>query len=194
MKKYLFLLVCCLWSFFSFAQDGTSPLNVNDDAPLFEALDQNGNEVSLQGLTAKGKVVLIFYRGEWCPYCNKQLSMLEDSLQFITDRGATVVAVAPETKENVAKTIAKTKASFPVISDKGLKIMQAYNVAFEVDKATVQKYKGYGIDFAKANGGNGAVLPVPAVYIIDKDNKIIYSYFDTDYKKRASVAEIIEHL
>ena len=69
-----------------------------------------------------------------------------------------------------------------------------YNVAFDVDAETVKKYKGYGIDFEKANGENGAVLPVPAVYIINKKGKITYAYFDKDYRKRASVKEIINSL
>lgn len=72
--------------------------------------------------------------------------------------------------------------------------MKAYKVAFNVDPATVTKYKGYGVYFSKDNGNNGAVLPVPAVYIIDKKGKITYAYFEKDYKKRASINEIVSHL
>lgn len=72
--------------------------------------------------------------------------------------------------------------------------MKGYDVAFAVDEKTIEKYKNYGIDFNEANGSNGANLPVPAVYIINQDGKIIYKYFDTDYKKRPSVAELLKHL
>jgi peroxiredoxin len=169
-------------------------LNVNDEAPKFTAKASNGSIVSLKKALKKGPVVLLFYRGQWCPYCNKQLKRMEDSLSFIKAKGAQVFAITPETGENVMKTVEKTKASFPVLSDSGLAIMTAYKVAFKVDDKTVEKYKGYGIDFDKANGTNGATLPVPAVYIINKKGVITYRYFDQDYSKRPSVKDILEQL
>jgi peroxiredoxin len=114
-------------------------------------------------------------------------------MQILTGKGATIVAVTPELPENVNKTIEKTKASFPILSDAGLKVMNAYKVAFAVDAETVEKYKKYGIDFNKANGANGASLPVPAVYII-KNGTITWRYFDVDYRKRPSVNEIAAQL
>lgn len=193
MKKLLAVFFLILSAQLSFAQDA-APLAIGTVAPEFVAKDQNGKEISLKGLTKTGSVVLIFYRGQWCPYCNKQLSAMEDSLSFILAKNATVIAVTPESDENVAKTIGKSKLTYSVLNDRGLSIMKAYKVAFDVDAETVKKYKGYGIDFDKANGENGAVLPVPAVYIIDKTGKITYAYFDKDYKKRASVQEIINNL
>jgi peroxiredoxin len=185
-----FLLSCLL----GMAQINAVGLNVNDVAPKFKAKASDGSTVSLKKALKKGPVVLLFYRGQWCPYCNKQLKQMEDSLAFIKGKGAQVFAITPETGENVMKTVAKTKASFPVLSDSGLAIMTAYKVAFKVDDKTVEKYKGYGIDFAKANGANGATLPVPAVYIINKKGVITYRYFDTDYSKRPSVKDILEQL
>lgn len=173
---------------------GPKGLNVNDKAPAFAATDQNGKVFDLNDQLKKGDVVLVFYRGQWCPYCNKQLKSLEDSLSLIMAKGATLVAITPEKPENISKTIEKTKAAYPILFDDGLKIMKSYDVAFAVDDKTVEKYKGYGIDFSQANGNNGANLPVPAVYIINKEGKIIYRYFDADYRFRASVAEILAHL
>ncbi len=193
MKKILLAALFFAFTSSIFAQEAM-PLKVGTVAPSFEAVDQNGKTISLKSLTQKGSVVVIFYRGQWCPYCNKQLSALEDSLSLIIAKNATVIAVTPETAENVDKTIAKTKLSYSVLNDKGLKIMKAYKVAFDVDAETIKKYQGYGIEFEKANGENGAVLPVPAVYIIDKKGKITYAYFDTDYKKRAFVQDIVNNL
>jgi peroxiredoxin len=181
-------------SLLGMAQMNPAGLNVNELAPQFKAKANDGSMVSLKKALKKGPVVLIFYRGQWCPFCNKQLKRMEDSLSFIKAKGAQVFAITPETGENVMKTVEKTKASFPVLSDSGLAIMTAYKVAFTVDDKTVEKYKGYGIDFDKANGTNGATLPVPAVYIINKKGVITYRYFDKDYTKRASVKEILEHL
>ena len=118
---------------------------------------------------------------------------MEDSLQVLTDKGASILAVSPEIQENIAKTVSKTKASFPVLHDAGLRIMKAYDVAYDVDPATIERYKKYKIDFNEVNGSNGAKLPVPAVYII-KDGKISYRFFNEDYTKRPSVRELAEQL
>ena len=169
-------------------------LKVNDKAPNFSAKDQNGKTVELNELLKKGSVVMVFYRGEWCPYCNKQLTELEDSMALITNKGATLIAVSPEKQENISKTIQKTKATYSVLSDDSLKIMSAYKVAYELDEQTNEKYKKWGINLSDKNGNNGNNLPVPAVYIINKEGKITYLYFDVNYKNRVSVSEILSHL
>lgn len=195
MKKILLAVSVLLVTHVLLAQSEANGLNVNSKAPMFKAADQDGNMFDLSQQLKKGKVVLVFYRGQWCPYCNKQLKHLEDSLSMITGKGATLVAITPELPENIQKTIEKTKAAYPVLYDDGLAIMKSYDVAYAVDEGTISKYKKYGIDFTKANGEkNGAYLPVPTVYIIDSDGMIAYKHFDRDYTKRASVAEILEHL
>lgn len=194
MKKLLLSVAVFFQSLLILAQDAPKGLNVNDKAPFFTAKDQNEKAVSLEGQLKKGPVVLMFYRGQWCPYCNKQLMQLEDSLQLITAKGATLIAVTAEKPENISKTIEKTKAVFPILFDDSLSIMKSYDVAFAVDAKTIKTYKKYGIDFNEANGKNGANLPVPALYIISSEGKITYKYFNPDYTKRPSVAEIVEHL
>lgn len=177
------------------AQNSPKGLNLNDKAPEFTARDQYGKTISLSEELKKGAVVLVFYRGQWCPYCNRQLKQLEDSVSLIQRKGATVLTITPEVQENIEKTISKTKASYPILHDEGLRIMKSYDVAFQVDDKTIETYKKYGIDFMNANGQeNGAKLPVPAVYVINKEGRIIYKYFDRDYRKRATVKEILAHL
>ena len=193
MKKLFFFLITIV-SLQVDAQTYPTGLNINDNAPDFNAMDQKNENIHLAKLLKKGNVVLVFYRGQWCPYCNKELKQLEDSIGLIQAKGATVLAITPELPENISKTIEKTKASYPILYDKGLKIMNAYKVAFKVDDKTVEKYKGYGIDFLKVNGDNGANLPVPAVYVVNKNGKIIYRFFDIDYKKRSSIKDILDHL
>ena len=194
MKKTL-LFVLLLVTVLSFTISNTPKgLNVNDTAPNFTSIDQNSKTVSLKELLKKGSVVMVFYRGEWCPYCNKQLMELEDSMSLITKKGASIIAVSPEKQENISKTIQKTKATYSVLSDDSLKIMSAYKVAFELDEQTNEKYKKWGINLLEKNGTNGNNLPVPAVYIINKEGKITYRYFDVNYKKRVSVSEILSHL
>ncbi len=194
MKNFVFGILSVLATTFVFGQEIPKGLAIHQRAPNFTAVDQNGKKFVLSDALKKGPVVLVFYRGEWCPYCNKQLKKLEDSLVFIQQKSATLIAVTPEKPENITKTIGKTKASYPILFDDGLTIMKAYGVAFKIDSSSVLKYKNYGIDFAVQNGSNGANLPIPAVYIINKQGVIIYRHFDADYKKRASVNEILSNL
>lgn len=195
MKQLIFSVTLFLVSFSMAAQEGPKGLNINDAAPDFTANDQNGLKVNLKEKLKEGAVVLVFYRGQWCPYCNRYLKRLEDSMSLVSNKGASLITVTPETAEGIAKTIEKTNATYPILYDDGLSIMKSYDVAFKVDDKTVEKYKGYGIDFTKANGdSNGPNLPVPAVFVISKEGKIIFRHFDKDYTKRVSVAEILEHL
>jgi peroxiredoxin len=194
MKK-LFPVICFLFlSAFAKAQNAPEGLFISSKAPDFKGKDQNGNDIRLKDLLKKGKVVLVFYRGAWCPYCNRELSRLQDSLSFITEKGATVIAVSPENPESISSTIEKTKAGFSIIHDEGLKIMKAYDVEYEMQENTVTQYRNTGIDIEKINGKNGKYLPVPAVYVIDKESTITYRFFEPNYKKRPSVADILKQL
>jgi peroxiredoxin len=194
MKKISLLIVTLFLGYIVFGQEAPEGLFLNSRAPDFKAKDQNGNDVRLKDLLKKGKVVLVFYRGEWCPYCNKNLKRLEDSLQLITAKGATLVAISPEKPESITKTIEKTKAEYPILHDEELKIMKAYDVEFEVPENTLKRYRNAGIKIDEVNGKNGNYLPVPATYIIDKEANITYRFFNQDYKKRPSVKEILDHL
>jgi peroxiredoxin len=193
MKQILSIVLFSFIGIAAFSQNAEG-LKVGDKAPQFVGVDQAGKKISLREILQNGNAVLVFYRGQWCPYCNKQLSHLNDSLGLITAKGATVISITPETNDNIKKTIEKTKAIFSIIEDKGLAIMNNYKVSFAVDENTITKYKKYGIDFEKANGANGANLPVPATYIIGKDGKIKYAFFNPDYSKRTSVKDIVDNL
>lgn len=164
-------------------------------APRFTGTDQNGKAIDLNKLLEKGPVVLIFYRGQWCPLCNKHLSKLQNELQKILDKGASVIAVTPEKQENIQKTIVKTSVTFPIIYDEGYKIMNAYGVAFHPKKSEVLMYNTMlGAKLKNANWDNSNTLPVPATYIIGTDGKIKYVHFNPDYKERASIDEILKNL
>ena len=178
------------------AQEKPEGLFINSKAPDFKGKDQNGNEVVLKDLRKKGPVVIIFYRGYWCPYCNKELQKLEDSLQLIKEKGAQLIAITPEKQEGITKTVERTKATYPIITDDELKIMKAYDVAYQVDTKTIDRYKMASIDLASNNGQKpeAVYLPVPAVYIIGKDGEIKYRFFEEDYKKQAAVKDILNNL
>jgi len=192
MKNILLIATALIFSFQVSAQTG---LKKGAVAPEFSAKDNSGKTLDLNNLLKSHKaVVLVFYRGQWCPYCNKQMRQLQDSLQLLTAKGAYVIGVTPETSDNISKTIDKTHASFSIIEDKGYKIMKAYDVNYTVDDALFSKLKGYGIDLEKNNGNTDHVLPVPATYVINRSGKIIFVHFDKDYTKRPSVNSILNAL
>ncbi len=194
MKKAIATLSFLFFSVILFAQEKPEGLFINSKAYDFKGKDQNGAEVSLLKLRKKGPVVVVFYRGNWCPYCSRELKRLQDSLSLLTEKGATVIAITPETSEGITKTVEKTGATFPIVYDEEMKIAKAYAVSFKVDDRTVARYKNSDIDLLKTNGQKEAYLPVPAVYIINRDGAITYRYFESDYRKRVSVKELLENI
>jgi peroxiredoxin len=164
---------------------------VND----FTALDLHDNLFTLSEALKNGPVVVIFYRGQWCPYCNKHLSNLQDSLQLIYDKGASVVAISPEKSEYLKKTAEKTGAEFSLLYDEGYKISDLFDVTFRPDSMTRGIYNTMlGADLKHAQSDDSQQLPIPATFIIGQDNKIVWRQFDPDYKKRSTVADIVKNI
>lgn len=195
MKPFL-SFICLIFSCSLFAQQNPEGLFINSKAPDFKVIDQNGTEIVLKDLRKKGPVVIVFYRGNWDPYCNRALTRFQDSLQLITEKGAQVIAITPEASEGISKTIEKTKASFSIIHDDEMKIAKGYKVAYEVDERTASRYKSFGNDLLAINHQKlkQPWLPVPAVYIVNKEGTVTYRYFNDDYKKRPSIKEILAEL
>lgn len=172
-----------------------SGLKQGVQAPNFTGTDNFGHKLDLKALLKTHKAVLLFfYRGQWCPYCNKHIADLQDSLQMLSDKNVYVVGVTPETSDNIARTVGKTHASFSIIQDKGYKIMKAYDVNYHVGDELFAKLKSYGVGLDRNNGNTDRVLPVPATYLIDRSRKIIYVQFNNDYTKRAPVSAVLAAL
>ncbi|MHA4896070.1 peroxiredoxin-like family protein [Pedobacter sp. PWIIR3] len=193
MKKTLLTVLTLV--IFQLCVNAQTGLKAGQQAPLFSGTDQNGKTVDLKKvLNSKKSVVLFFYRGQWCPYCNKHIKELQDSLHLLTGKNAYVIGITPETKENIGTTIKKTNASFSMLQDTDDKIMKAYGVDFRMDDDTFAKYKTYGIDLEANNGNSRHTLPVPATYIISPSGKIKFVHFDKNYQKRASVKDLLAEL
>jgi peroxiredoxin len=170
-------------------------LKAGDKAPDFTGYDQVGKQVELKKILAQGPVILFFYRGKWCPICSRYLNNYKDSLKVLTDQGFNVIAITPESIENVEQTVKLHNLTFTVIYDCQEKIMQDYDVMFSVTKAYQDKILSeFSIDIAKNNGREAAHLPVPATYIINRDGIIVAVQFDPDYKNRASVKWMLKNL
>lgn len=170
-------------------------LPVGSAVPDFAANDMEGNPFVLSEQLKKGPIVLLFYRGHWCPVCNKHLKKLQDSLQLIYDKGATVVAVSPERAELLRKTAEKTHAEFILLHDQAYAISDAFDVTFRPDSMSRIMYNTVlGANLKTAHDDDSQRLPVPATFIIAKDGKIVWRHFDPDYKKRSAVNDIIENI
>lgn len=193
MKNVVVTLFAALFVLAAQAQKPEG-LFINSKAPEFKLKDQSGVDVSLKELRKKGPVVLLFYRGNWCPFCNRELKAFQDSLSLVQAKGAQVVAITPETEEGIDSTVKKTGAIFPILRDEDMKVATNYQVAFQVDDRTLTRYKVGGIDLLKQNGQKVAMLPVPAVYIINREGSVTFRYFDENYRNRVSVKEIVKNI
>lgn len=190
-RKGLFLVFCTCYFFFSKAQGLPEGLFLGAKAPDFKAVDQFDRSFQLRELAKRKPVLLLFYRGYWCPHCTRLLARLQDSLSYFTDKGVTVLAISPESKESRLKTLYKTKAGFALVHDSALLISRLYDVAYELSESQLARYRSGAIDLNKVNQPNPAFLPVPAIYVIGKDYSITYRFFDPEHKRRINVADLI---
>lgn len=171
-----------------------SSLGVGAKAPEFTLPDATGTDVNLSSLLDEGPVVLTFYRGGWCPYCSIELRALQTRLPEITAAGATLVAVSPQTPDSSLLTAEKLALAFPVLSDVGNRVAEAFGLVFYLPEALREVYAGFGIDLPAANGDKTFRLPVPATYVLRRDGTVAWRFADPDYTKRAEPDDVLAAL
>lgn len=164
-----------------------------DTAPGFTLPDVDGEPVSLASLLEDGPVVLVWYRGGWCPYCNLTLRAFEQALPDITAAGGRLVAVSPELPDNTAETVKENGLEFTVLSDVGNIVAKQYGVVFTLTPEVHAKYDA-AFGFDAHNGESTGELPLAATYVIDRDGTIRYAFLDADYTKRAEPSAVVEAL
>lgn len=165
-------------------------LKVGDRAPDFELPNAAGKKVKLSELIARGPVIVTWYRGGWCPYCNIALRGFHKSLPEIRAAGASLVAISPETPDNSLSTAEKNHLDFEVLSDRGNKVAHAYGVAYKIPRVIMEQFKGR-LDLAKHNGDDSGELPLGATYVVDRGGVIRYAFVDADYRKRAEPYDVL---
>jgi peroxiredoxin len=166
-------------------------LKTGDLAPAFSLPDQRGETHRLAGYLEQGPVILSFYRGGWCPYCNMELNALQKLLPEIEQAGAKLVAVSPETPDNSLTTREKNALAFDILFDKGNELARSFGLVFELPLALRPIYQNLGLDIPGHNGDETFELPMPATYIIGSDGAIRYHFFDTDYTRRAEPGGVL---
>ncbi|MFO1271156.1 MAG: peroxiredoxin-like family protein [Rubrivivax sp.] len=158
------------------------------DLTLPDALNQ---PVSLSSLWQRGPLVLIFYRGGWCPYCNLELRAWQQHLVALQQLGGQLVAVSPQTPDNSLSTAEKNELAFPVLSDSALAAATAFGVAFEMPPELIDLYSRVGHDLPVLNGNGRWVLPVPATYVIDRSGRVAFAHVEADYRERAEPRDVL---
>lgn len=164
---------------------------VGDRAPDFTLKNADGKDVSLSSLLEDGPVILLWYRGGWCPYCNLTLHYYQDYLPQIEATGATLVALTPELPDKSLDTAQKNELEFEVLSDVGNKIAGDYGVVFELSPEMHQLYEEH-VKLHSFNGDDSGTLPLSATYVIDQDGTITYAFLDVDYTRRAEPSVVVE--
>jgi peroxiredoxin len=168
------------------------PITVGDSIPDVVVQNAEGEDVNLRKLTDGHKTAIIFYRGGWCPFCNKHLKEVASVQDEIAQAGYQVIGINADRPEDVAMAQEKKGYPFTILSDSDLTAARAFGVAFKLDDATIKKYNGYGIKLMDSKGEPRYSLPVPAFYLVNPDGKISFEFHDPDYKVRISKKDLLE--
>lgn len=162
--------------------------------PNFTLPNALGKEVTLDSLLNQGAVVISFYRGGWCPYCNLELRALQAILPELKAQGATLVAISPETPDASLSTKEKNALEYQVLSDRGNQFAKQLGLVFTLPETLRPIYDNFGIDIPAHNGDASFELPLPATYVVATDGTVIFSFAHADYIQRLDPAEIIAAL
>ncbi len=147
--------------------------------------------MALRDLLANGPLVVTFYRGVWCPFCNAELQALEEALPEMRALGASLVAISPETAANSRKSVRQNELSFPILTDHGNAVADAFGLRYRLPDALIATYKGFGNNLEAVNGEGSWTLPMPGRFVIAPDGRIAYAEVNADYSRRPEPAEML---
>ncbi len=169
-------------------------LKAGDQAPAFTLPDAEGRQVSSAALLELGPLVLSFYRGVWCPYCNSELQALEEARAEIEARGATLLGISEQTGVNSRKSQRDNNLGFPILADQGGNIADAFGVRWTLESEIRSLYEQFGVDLPAFNGEPSWTLPMPARYVIGQDGVIAYAEVNPDYTRRPEPGDMLPTL
>ena len=162
----------------------SSALQQGGRMPDFELPDATGKIVKSTDLRKRGLLLVSFYRGGWCPYCNLELKALQERYNEISAAGVTLVAISPEIPDFSLSTQQKNNLQFPVLSDQGNKVARQFGLVFTLDASLLPIYQAFGVDIKAHNGDASFELPIPATYLVAKDGSVLEAFVNTDYRTR----------
>ena len=175
---FLMITVCSKAQTFPDKAIDISPLLIGEKAPPLVLKTMNGKSDSLLTILSIKPTVLIFYRGGWCPYCNTQLAELQSIEAEILKTGYQIIAISPDSPENLKASIDMHKLNYQLLSDADMRAAQQFGIAFNVPEASKERLRN------SSGGSNPGQLPVPAVFVLNQQGEILFEYINPDYKKR----------
>ncbi|QMS92383.1 AhpC/TSA family protein [Nostoc edaphicum CCNP1411] len=169
-------------------------LKVGDIIPNFILPNAFGQLVEIEKLLASGAVVISFFRGSWCPFCNLELAGLQQALPAIQTLGASLIAISPQTTRHTISTVEKHELTYEVLSDRSNHIARQFGIVFQIPESLRPILNEKGHVLPRYNGDESFELPIPATFVVAQDGKIIYAFVDADYTKRLDPIEIVSIL
>ena len=165
-------------------------LRAGQMAPEFSLVDSDGNLVSSRALLAKGPLVVSFYRGVWCPYCNTELQALEAASEEIRSRGASLIAISPQDASSSRGSVRGGNLSYPILIDQGGKVADEFGLRWTVPDYAIEHYEAFNVELPVIHGDGQWSLPMPARYVIDQGGSIAYSEVNPDYTQRPEPSDL----
>ncbi len=169
-------------------------LSVGESVGNFTLHDQHRRPVTLYDRLNEGPVVLKFYRGGWCPYCNRELKAMHHALPEIEYSGAQLLAITPESPENIVTTVRKNALDFPILHDANSEVARSFGLAVNLSESMKAFYRSLGLNLSLRNADVMVRLPLPATYLIHSNYTVQYAFVDEDYTQRAEVSHVIAAL
>jgi peroxiredoxin len=168
--------------------------SVGDPAPMFTLPNATGRAVSLGQLLASGPVVLTFYRGLWCPYCNLAQRALQQHLPEITELGASLASISLQGPDDSLTMAERNNLEFEVLSDVGGTVSKSYGLLFTLPRYLRETYEKMGHPLPAFNGTEDWTLPIPAAFVVDRAGVVRFRFADPDYTRRADPADVLAAL
>lgn len=169
-------------------------VGVGEAFPSFSLPSAGGAAIDSESLLASGPLVVSFYRGGWCPYCNLELRSLQSMLADIRGLHAELVAVSPQLPEETLATATRADLGFPLLTDTGNSLAAHLGLTFQLPEGVADIYRSMGVDLVRINGSTSWTLPMPATYIVNSNGVIVDAFINPDYRVRREPADIIEVL
>ena len=189
MKPQFCLLLAC--TLLARAETIPSALKVGDSIPDVTVRTVEDKEVSLRKLVSVKPAVLVFYRGGWCPFCNKHLQSLSSIEEDLSKEGVQLIAISMDQPSKLRETMQKDRLDYTLLSDSDATAVKAFGISFKVDDATLEKLKSYKVDLDAAAGNSNHILPHPAVFVVNTSGVIRFAHVNTDYKMRLEPAKVL---
>ncbi|MEG0926299.1 peroxiredoxin-like family protein [Chryseobacterium sp.] len=169
-------------------------IQIGEEIPEFSMLNTRGEIINSMEISKNRKMILAFYRGSWCPYCNLELKFLQDNLSRIKDKNTVLIAISPQNIDHSLNMTEKNSLEFEVLTDTDNHFAEKLGIVFQLQDFVLPYYQSLGIDLSNYNKNTNHKLPVPAVFVVDENKVVTYKFLDVNYMNRVDVEELISAL